>query len=297
MRLYMLLPTLWLFAPNAQALTASEFFPLGTGYQWVFHWTDDSGDTGTETRTAASGTVNIGGKTTKRIIATFGDDYVFNDATGLGIARLSDDGDVITFSNDPLTVLPPSFSVGSSVTSSGTLTIASEGESGSLPYSATSVVQEQETLVLPSGSFDTYRTRTNISASGNVSGIGFVQASATYTWWFVRGIGTVKETEESSLTVDGDTETGGETSVLLSTSLDTDEDAIGLAFDNCPLIANADQADLDVDGTGDVCDDDIDGDGESNQDELLAGTDPRDASSNQRIRNSVLVIIQTVLDD
>jgi hypothetical protein len=42
---------------------------------------------------------------------------------------------------------------------------------------------------------------------------------------------------------------------------DSDEDMIGDEIDNCPDTANEDQADLDADGTGDVCDDDIDGDG------------------------------------
>jgi hypothetical protein len=46
--------------------------------------------------------------------------------------------------------------------------------------------------------------------------------------------------------------------------------------DNCPVVANSDQADLDGDGTGDACDDDIDGDG------VLNGADafPLDASEN-----------------
>ena len=43
--------------------------------------------------------------------------------------------------------------------------------------------------------------------------------------------------------------------------LDTDGDGITDFIDNCPDIANGDQADLDNDGIGDVCDEDIDGDG------------------------------------
>jgi hypothetical protein len=42
--------------------------------------------------------------------------------------------------------------------------------------------------------------------------------------------------------------------------------------DNCPLIANSDQTDMDNDGEGDLCDNDIDGDGLTNQEEVALGT-------------------------
>ena len=44
-------------------------------------------------------------------------------------------------------------------------------------------------------------------------------------------------------------------------SLDLDHDGVPNTADNCPDIANADQADLDHDGIGDACDPDDDGDG------------------------------------
>lgn len=58
-------------------------------------------------------------------------------------------------------------------------------------------------------------------------------------------------------------------------SLDADGDGFNHDTDNCRLVYNPDQADMDHDGIGDVCDDDIDGDGLTNAQETALGTDPR----------------------
>ena len=66
--------------------------------------------------------------------------------------------------------------------------------------------------------------------------------------------------------------------IALSLS-DGDEDGVTNDLDNCQDVANANQADLDQDGKGDVCDADIDGDEISNTDETAQGTSPDKADS------------------
>ena len=57
-------------------------------------------------------------------------------------------------------------------------------------------------------------------------------------------------------------------------SLDADGDGLNHDDDNCPLVANADQADNDGDGAGDACDTDDDNDGLADTLEASIGTDP-----------------------
>ena len=56
-------------------------------------------------------------------------------------------------------------------------------------------------------------------------------------------------------------------------SLDADGDGFNHDTDNCPLVSNAAQADLDSDGIGDTCDSDADGDGLTTTQEAALGTD------------------------
>lgn len=62
----------------------------------------------------------------------------------------------------------------------------------------------------------------------------------------------------------------------LGDSCDTDDDNDGIVDteDNCPLIANPEQTDADNDGIGDLCDTDEDNDGVPNVDDVCPGTTP-----------------------
>lgn len=56
-------------------------------------------------------------------------------------------------------------------------------------------------------------------------------------------------------------------------SVDTDGDGIPDIIDNCPLVANPDQSDIDFDRLGDVCDPDADGDGIPNSEDFILADD------------------------
>ncbi|MDC3365427.1 thrombospondin type 3 repeat-containing protein [Pseudomonadales bacterium] len=80
--------------------------------------------------------------------------------------------------------------------------------------------------------------------------------------------------------------------IALSLS-DGDEDGVTNDLDNCQGVANADQADLDQDGKGDVCDADIDGDGVANEDDDF----PKDATETQDSDQDGVGDVRDAFDD
>jgi len=80
--------------------------------------------------------------------------------------------------------------------------------------------------------------------------------------------------------------------IALSLS-DGDEDGVTNDLDNCQDVANANQADLDQDGKGDVCDADIDGDGVSNEDDVF----PNDPTETQDSDQDGVGDVRDAFDD
>jgi hypothetical protein len=118
---------------------------------------------------------------------------------------------------------------------------------------------------------------TNISFNGSAGGAPYVtctEQGEALGWSlidpdavnFSKDDGPRSNTSPCSLDVDGDDLTDKEEAYFGTDPLDADTDNDGYAdgADNCKLISNADQADLDGDGQGDACDTDVDGDGVDN---------------------------------
>lgn len=93
------------------------------------------------------------------------------------------------------------------------------------------------------------------------------------------GIGDTADLDRDGDSLSNQAETLLGTNPVLN---DTDSDLIPDNLDNCPLFgSDSSQTDSDLDGIGDVCETDADDDGLTDEDEILAGTNPLNPDSDQ----------------
>ena len=131
-------------------------------------------------------------------------------------------------------------------------------------------------LVVKSGNGETFKYILNLTAPGEVR----VPLHKFKSEWTGQVLSAAKAADIDGIHLFGfghGSTTGGTKFGRISIVpgvVDADGDGFYDDADNCPAVANADQADLDSDGTGDSCDGDIDGDGVANGDDAY----PTDAS-------------------
>ncbi|MEY8199012.1 MAG: thrombospondin type 3 repeat-containing protein [Colwellia sp.] len=92
----------------------------------------------------------------------------------------------------------------------------------------------------------------------------------------LNGLSGAKNLE--SIKVNANTVTSAIGGLTITITVDSDADNLVDASDNCPFVSNANQANLDGDGFGDVCDSDIDGDGMPNSWEVQYALNEYNAS-------------------
>ena len=72
-------------------------------------------------------------------------------------------------------------------------------------------------------------------------------------------LGCADDTQQVAQSHEGNNCTASDTQLV--TGPDTDADGVPDSIDNCPMVANHDQSNVDGDAFGDACDNDADGDG------------------------------------
>jgi len=223
---------------------ASEYYPLDSGNEWTYNHTS-----GPETITINDGTVNVNGVETKVMSSTLdGDLYLTSDQNGIRQHKGTVPGWSETYSN-PIKYANTSLTIGSSASGSGTVTVESTKYGiFTAPFSYYSQIVGASQVTVDAGVFDVIEVVSTISIDGTINGGTadgkYINSNKSKTMYLAKGIGPVifgSDIDVSDV-------------FLTSTNLDSDKDAIGMVFDNCPSVRNADQADADSDGIGNVCD-------------------------------------------
>ena len=185
----------------------AAYFPLESGNSWSYLLNGGLEDS----LLVLPGTVKVNDADTKVMEHADGYRQFFtNDSTGIRLHREYDPSlyiegvgtfqSTITFS-PPLVFAAPVMTVGEEIQSSGTASFAFSGL-GTYPlnYSATSVAEAIETIVVPFGSFKAGRLKVTIAFEGMI-GLSPFSMTLIQTNWVALGVGVVKSLENDGTTI------------------------------------------------------------------------------------------------
>lgn len=239
---------------QAPSFDPADFLPLDAGNQWTYA---EGGNINiTSTATVIGGSVFVNGVPTTELRfvepGEVSSNYFTNDANGIRLHRTMVEGDTFTL-DPPIVIANSPSSIGQVIQASGSVIGVITGI-GTFPldYDSTSRNVRQQTITVPAGTFDTVMVEVVLTIYGTVLGQP-INETEIDTYWLTEYVGPVKaETRFQGFTY---------VSELISSNLDWDGDGVLSYNDNCPGTSNANQADFDGDGRGDVCDSDDDNDG------------------------------------
>lgn len=240
---------------TAAALRASDYLPLASGNEWRYG-NSGGGPSSSTLRARFIRTDSAGRQLFALDDLGTGESEIISSNVSRGVELHQESfSDGIGVFNTPVCLAPATFVVGSSCSRSGTARLTIFGVATvTLDFSSTSTITSLATIGTTLGPFNTVRVSTRIRFTGSVQGTA-IDETITQTLWVAKDVGAIRATSSDDGTV----------SLLSAYSIDLDGDTLfsgaPTSHDNCPKVANPNQANNDGDALGDACDPDDDNDG------------------------------------
>lgn len=171
--------------------------------------------------------------------------YATND--GDGYIEHASLGSVNQFLSPGVKLLSAEPYIGETISINGTMTVTTQGIVFQYPYNFTSTVEAIETMTFPHGfgEHDALKVRLQLSVSGNSQGVA-INAQTTETSWLVKGIGPIKEIQETINFINNTTTTDTR-ELFVHTAPDNDGDGLDVVEE---ILNDTNPYSSDTDGDG-----------------------------------------------